>query len=503
MNNKKSVFNSIKTKFATILTIMTIVFLFVSVFAILFNIDTVMTLVSNYTYRMVLSDFSHGAIDIDVNTSEIILNDNSLFDFDFLDDEKIINSFSKRNYAVNCFDYNEQTGDYQVFFSSVDDGVDDVISEEIESVLAKKSCAEEILGNYDYNCFYFSGVDSTGNKKAISFIFDIKEAMSTLFGVLNFFIGFVIIAIAVAMIVSSSFVNTITNNIVKINDYLKKIGKSSLPEEELHISSKDELGQMSNTVNTMVEELREKQTMDEELKFAARVQMNFLPNYKIEDERVDVAAYIKPARNVGGDFYDYILIDENRLGFLIADVSGKGTPASMLMSMEINEMRNSIRTCNTVSEAVIKANNELCKENITSHFVTMWAGILDLSTGVVKFVNAGHNKPLIKKKDTGFEFINIKHNPAIGLVDNIAYKENEITLNDGEMLYLYTDGIVEATNKESKLYGNDRLKVYLNDHKESSVTELVEGTINSVNEFVGEEPQFDDMTLLVLKYNKR
>lgn len=502
MNNKHKSIYSIKTKFTIILALLAIVFLLVSIFALMFNFDNVMEHVSNFTYRVILSDFSYGAIDVDMATSDVYFTDESFLDFDFLEDEKLVKSLAKRNYAVNCYEYDDKTNNYEIIYSSKNVGVDNGIPEQVEQALLEEGYIDVVLGDYDYNCIYLAGTDSNGNNRAISFIFNISRIMTILYEASNFVIGLVVVCGALAMIASRGFVNAIANNILKINDYLKGISKTSLPLDRLKIHSKDELGQMSNTVNAMVDELKEKQTMDAELKLAARIQMCLLPTGESGDKRLDVATYIKPARNIGGDFYDYVKYDKDHFGFLIADVSGKGTPASMLMSMEINEMRNSIRTCNSLAEAVARANDDLCEENVASHFVTMWVGVIELSTGKVTFVNAGHNKPLLKKNGSNFEYIDYRRNPAIGFINGVEYKENEFTLEDGDVLYLYTDGIVEATNEKTKLYGEERLQSYLNKHKDSSIQELIDGTIENVNEFVGDAPQFDDMTLLAIKYNK-
>lgn len=502
MNNKHKNIYSIKTKFTIILVVLAFVFLLVSIFALLFNFDNLMDHVSNYTYRVILSDFSYGAIDVDMSTGEVYFTDESFLNFDFLENEKLVKSFEGRNYAINCYEYNEQTNNYEILYSSKNVGVDNEISEEVEKVLLESDYIDVVLGDYDYNCIYLAGTDPNGNNRAISFIFNISKIMSVLYEACYFVIGLVIVCGALAMITGREFVNAIANNILKINDYLKRISKTSLPFEKLNIKSKDELGQMSDTVNAMVDELKEKQTLDAELKLAAKIQMSLLPTDESGDKRIDIASFIKPARNIGGDFYDYVLFDKDHFGFLIADVSGKGTPASMLMSMEINEMRNSIRTCTSLSEAVAKANDDLCEENVASHFVTMWVGVIELSTGKVTFVNAGHNKPLLKKNGSNFEFIDYRRNPAIGFVNGVEYKENEFILEDGDVLYLYTDGIVEATNEKTKLYGEDRLYTFLNANKDSTIQELVDGTIENVNKFVGDAPQFDDMTLLVIEYHK-
>ena len=207
------------------------------------------------------------------------------------------------------------------------------------------------------------------------------------------------------------------------------------------------------------------------------------------------------AKEVGGDFYDFYLLGEDKLAFLIADVSGKGIPAAMFMMTAKTLIKSLVESGIDASEAFTRANNKLCENNEAGMFVTAWLGILDLNTGLMKYVNAGHNPPLIKRNGTYFEYICSKPNFILAGMENIKYKANEIQLSPGDEVFLYTDGVTEANNITYELFDEDRLLESLNEKKSLTVKQLCNKVINDVDRFVGNALQSDDITMLAVKLN--
>ena len=250
--------------------------------------------------------------------------------------------------------------------------------------------------------------------------------------------------------------------------------------------------------------LQEKSRIDSELDTAKVIQLSLLPPINEEYPFVmgrhtfDIDSYIKPARKVGGDFYDFFFIDDDHFAFLIADVSGKGIAAAMFMANAKMTLENGIRDIDDLAEAVAKCNNSLCKNNDAQMFVTAWIGVLDLKTKKVNYVSAGHNPPVLIHDNTA-EYIRIKNSFILGGMEDMMYKVNELQLESGDILYLYTDGVSEATNKDEVLYGEERLQEVLNTLKDPSAHEVISAVDNGIKDFVQGYEQADDITMLAVK----
>ena len=206
-----------------------------------------------------------------------------------------------------------------------------------------------------------------------------------------------------------------------------------------------------------------------------------------------------PAKEVGGDFYDFFLIDDDHLGLVMADVSGKGVPAALFMMVSKILIQNFAMTGRSPAEVLKSVNDQICANNREEMFVTVWFGILDIPTGVITAANAGHEYPIIKKGDGGFELLKDKHGFVIGGMEGMKFKEYEIVLGAGDVLFLYTDGVAEATNAENELFGTGRMLEALNKNKDAGPEEILSAMKSDVDEFVGEAPQFDDLTMLAVK----
>ena len=247
----------------------------------------------------------------------------------------------------------------------------------------------------------------------------------------------------------------------------------------------------------------EKERIGTELELATKIQADMLPNiYPAFPERAefDIYATMTPAKEVGGDFYDFFLIDDDHLAVVMADVSGKGVPAALFMMMSKILVNNYTMHETSPAKVLEQVNTQICKNNDEEMFVTIWLGIMDINTGVVKAANAGHEYPIIKKADGGFELYKDKHGFVIGGMEGMKYKEYEFTIEKGGTLFLYTDGVAEATNAENVLFGTERMLDALNKNPNADPMTLLTNMKTSVDEFVGEASQFDDLTMLGLTY---
>ncbi|MBP3815496.1 MAG: serine/threonine-protein phosphatase [Firmicutes bacterium] len=244
--------------------------------------------------------------------------------------------------------------------------------------------------------------------------------------------------------------------------------------------------------------------IETELNMAKNIQENMLPNiFPAFPERneFEIYASMNPAKEVGGDFYDFFLVDDNHLAMVMADVSGKGVPAALFMMISKTLIQNTAMTGISPKEILETVNNQICKNNREEMFVTVWIGILDLTNGKMVCANAGHEYPAIKKPHEDFQLLMDKHGLVVGAMEGIPYKEYEVELTPGAKIFLYTDGVPEATNKDNELFGTDRMIEALHTLVDESPEKVLEGIHRAVDDFVGDAPQFDDLTMLCLQYN--
>lgn len=271
--------------------------------------------------------------------------------------------------------------------------------------------------------------------------------------------------------------------------------------EHLFESIKTMEADINNYIENLTAVTAEKERIGAELDVATKIQASMLPcifpPYPDRKE-FDIYATMQPAKEVGGDFYDFFLIDDDHLAIVIADVSGKGVPAALFMVIAKTLIKNQAQAGLTPEEVFTSVNAQLCENNDAGMFVTAWMGVLQISTGNLIYVNAGHNPPLMKKKDGRFEFLRSRPGFVLAGMEGIRYKQNEIQLDKGDSLYLYTDGVTEATDLENELYGEDRLQKVLNQRVYSTPSSLLSEVKADIDKFVLEAPQFDDITMLAL-----
>ncbi len=291
-----------------------------------------------------------------------------------------------------------------------------------------------------------------------------------------------------------------------VNNYLRDISGGTFPEEPLNLHTKDELMVTAQCINEMTESLKEKERISGELEVATNIQAHMLPcifpPFPDHDE-FDIFATMTPAKEVGGDFYDFFMVDDHHLAVVIADVSGKGVPAALFMVIAKTLIKNYAQMGMEPCHVFTKVNQLLCEGNEAGLFVTAWMGVLDVETGKLTYVNAGHNPPLIKLGDDGFTYLKSRPGFVLAGLETMRYKQNELTMNPGDKLFLYTDGVTEAIDLDQQLYGEERLSNYLNAHMAEGVSAILHGLKEDLDLFAGDQEQFDDITMLILDYKAR
>ncbi len=247
----------------------------------------------------------------------------------------------------------------------------------------------------------------------------------------------------------------------------------------------------------------EKERIGTELHIAQRIQEGMLPSIfppYPDREEFNLYAAMIPAKEVGGDFYDFFMVDDDHIALVMADVSGKGVPAALFMAISKILIKTNTQSGKSPAEVMAKVNSQLLDGNDTGMFVTVWLAVIEISTGKGIVSNAGHEHPVLKKADGSYEVIEYRHSPAVATIDGINFREHEFTLEPGDSLFVYTDGVTEATNIKEELFGEDRMLDALNRNKDAQPEELLPAMKNAIDEFVGEAPQFDDITMLCFKY---
>ena len=295
-----------------------------------------------------------------------------------------------------------------------------------------------------------------------------------------------------------------------VNEYGKTKDSAKAVENIGRIKSGNEIGMLAQDVSALTVEIEsyvrenmklvgERERVAAEMDLARKIQADMLPSaYPAFPNRkeFDIYATMTPAKEVGGDFYDYFLIDDDHLAMVIADVSGKGVPAAMFMMMSKILIQNFAQMGLPPAKVIEKANDVVCQNNEEEMFVTAWYGVMEISTGKVIAVNAGHECPIIRKPDGDFELIKDKHGFVIGGMPGSRYKEYELYLEKGGTLFVFTDGVTEATAADEEMFGTERLLETLNKNRKAMPVELLQEVKADIDAFVGEADQFDDLTML-------
>ena len=247
-----------------------------------------------------------------------------------------------------------------------------------------------------------------------------------------------------------------------------------------------------------------RERIENELQLATNIQASVLPHtFPAFPDRseFDIYASMTPAKEVGGDFYDFFLIDDDHIGLVMADVSGKGVPAALFMMVSRVLIRAHLQNGESPAKALENTNEQLCEGNEAELFVTMWAAVLEISTGKGVAANAGHEHPALRRANGAYELQIYRHSPAVAMMEGMRFKEHSFQLNPGDSLFVYTDGVPEATSAEEELFGTDRMVSALNKDPAAVPEELLKNVREAVDAFVKDAEQFDDLTMLCLKYN--
>ncbi len=310
---------------------------------------------------------------------------------------------------------------------------------------------------------------------------------------------------------------TITRPLRVLTGKAAEIARGNLDVEIAVLKSNDEVGDLSRSFDNMKVALKEyianlaettaaKERYESELKIARTIQMSFLPKKFPpfpENVEFDIYATLVSAKEVGGDLYDFFLLDEDHLFFSIGDVSGKGVPAALFMAAAKTLMKGTAGRNISPAEVLARVNRELCLENDSMMFVTVFCGVLNFRTGEVVYSNAGHNPPLVLRPGRPPEWLPLPDGFFLGTMEDAAYETRRILLAPGDMVLLYTDGVTEAMNGQKAFYQEERLIRVAENHEQGSPEELVREIIESVRAFAGNEPQSDDITLLALAFRGR
>ncbi len=236
-----------------------------------------------------------------------------------------------------------------------------------------------------------------------------------------------------------------------------------------------------------------------ELKTASDIQLGMLPEKSSRKYEYNLCCSMTPAKEVGGDLYDYFMVDENRLAIIVADVSGKGVPAALFMAITKTLLKDNLADMG-LSEAVTRVNQTLCNNNKANLFVTAWVGVVDIKNNKLTYVNAGHNPPLVRHGNGDYEYLESDPDIVLAALDGYQYAQVEVDMTPGDRIFLYTDGVTEAKDSKSGMYGEDRLREYLNSHYDIEPEQLVAGLKDDIDGFACKTEQFDDMTMLSFYY---
>lgn len=370
---------------------------------------------------------------------------------------------------------------------------------------------------YGYNTYAMQPVEIGDD----ILLLGVEIPMTTIESALTQYVLFAVcVSVAIILLVIVIYMAYLYRTVIKpINTIAKETGSfienGNVQSRSLvDINTKDEIENLSNSILKMQNDINdyinnltritaERERIGAELDLANNIQTSMLPCIFPafpDREEFDVYATMTPAKEVGGDFYDYFLIDDDHLALVIADVSGKGIPAALFMMISKTLIKSTAQSGLSPKEVLEKVNNQLCENNEAQMFVTVWLGIVQISTGKMKCANAGHEYPAIYRNGSKFEIYHDKHGFVLAGMEGLPYSEYELELNSGDMIYVYTDGVAEATDADNNLYGLERMIDALNGCPEKTPDVLDKYIRADIDKFVGSAEQFDDITMLCFKY---
>ncbi len=334
-----------------------------------------------------------------------------------------------------------------------------------------------------------------------------------IYAAMALFVAVFILVMIISIFMSRTLAKQLTNPILELGEDARVISGGELDHRAKKYRN-DEIGDLAESFNSMALNLKkyiqdlttvtaEKERIGAELNVATQIQADMLPRIFPpfpERSEFDLYATMDPAKEVGGDFYDFFLIDDDHVGLVMADVSGKGVPAALFMVIAKTLIKNRALMGGSPSEVLAYANDQLCEGNDAELFVTVWMAIVEISTGKGVAANAGHEHPAICRAGGKFELVEYKHSPAVATMEGLKFRQHEFELYPGDTLYVYTDGVAEATDKHDELFGTERMLNALNKEPDAKAEVLLKNVRDAIDEFVGDAPQFDDITMLGMNY---
>ena len=410
-------------------------------------------------------------------------------------------------------------------FGFVRDTTNDEYREKYRALYELEADRELVIrdkGNIETDSHITAMIGLPGSDGSVKGILCVQRQMDILAGVRSTFlnkIALAVVTLVLLVILGQSLylhrvllhpVNLITEEAARFS----RENTASVQKLQNAIRNKDEIGQLAKSIDTMEEQIEtyisditqitaERERISTELSLATRIQAAFIPHlFPPFPDRPEFALYasMDPAKEVGGDFFDFFLIDEDHLGLVIADVSGKGVPAALFMMASKIILQSCAMLGHGPAATLTKTNEAICSNNQEQMFVTVWLGILEISTGRLTAANAGHEYPVIKEPDGDFALLKDKHGLVIGGMSGVRYREYEVQLTPGAKIFVYTDGVPEASNAKNELFGSERMVAALNDAKDEAPEAILRSVRRAVDGFVQEAEQFDDLTMLCLEY---
>ena len=379
-----------------------------------------------------------------------------------------------------------------------------ILSEDIRRL----SESGRIIKDTVFGVSSYVGVTEAGIDHIIA-VYPVSEAWETWnVAMLVLLVLYILIFLLLFFFMRRMIVKQVVNGVYSLNGSLGRITGGDL-EEKADFRDSLEFEELSDSINYTVGWLKElireaEERIDAELTLAARIQTSFLPHgfppFPDRNE-FELFAAMVPAKEVGGDFYDYFLVDDDHLALVMADVSGKGIPAAMFMVMAKNKIRYSVQKYGSdVAEALREVNLELCRENDEGLFVTVWLGVFTLSTGHMDYVNAGHEYPAISRKGGAFTTEEDLHDAPVAAWEMTKFEAGFFEMDPGDVLFLYTDGVTDANDLDGEMFRRSRMLEALNNDTGAAVQDIDAAVRSAISDFVKEAPQFDDTTTLVFRY---
>ena len=434
-----------------------------------------------------------------------------------------INDYAHISFIFSTIDHNSTYTKYD--FGYLRETTNDEYKEKYRALYEGKADREMVVRNKGYietDAHITEIVPLKASDGKVVGLLCVQRQIAVIVRLRNKFFDHIVIAlivlIVVVIVVQSLFLHRTLLRPLKMisGEAIRFAGENTIAEKKLQVSirNRDEIGALAESIDVMEEQVHdyianltqitaEKERIGTELALATRIQADMLPNVFPpfpERKEFDIYASMNPAKEVGGDFYDFFLVDDDHLCLVMADVSGKGVPAALFMMASKIILANNAMMGKSPAQILSDTNAAICSNNREEMFVTVWLGILEISTGKLIAANAGHEYPIFKQAGGKFELFKDKHGLAIGAMSGVKYREYEIQLTKGAKLFVYTDGVPEAINDARQFFGTERLLDVLNLDTNASPLIMLNAVQKAVNEFVLDAEQFDDLTMLGIEY---